>query len=366
MTSEEYYPLRLQAWARPMIWGGRNLERYLGKTLPPGQPIGETWEASDESIVENGVQRGTTLAGLVRRDRRGLLGTTPTIEGKFPLLLKFIDAQAILSLQVHPDDAAAQALDHYPFGKTEAWYVIHAEPGAHLIHGFKDDASPERVRDSLKNEKLADLLAEVPVQSGDVVFVPAGTVHAITPGIILAEIQENSDLTYRLYDWGRRTPDGQTRELHIDKALEVANYRRLDEHKIPSLTIRRDEFDRQFLVACRYFSFELLDVRAPFANVPLGDRFNIVSVIQGSSQITYGENSQASVAAHLGQTVLLPAQLGAFGITPEKRPCQLLRAYVPDLRSDVVEPLLRAGHPAASIARLGGAVMERNDLVRFL
>jgi mannose-6-phosphate isomerase len=349
-----------------MIWGGRNLERWLGKALPPDKKIGETWEASDESVVENGEHRGETLASLVRRDGHGVLGTTPTVEGRFPLLLKFIDAQDTLSLQVHPDDLAAQGLDHYPFGKTEAWYVIHAEPGARLIHGFQVDASPELVRDYLGNEKLADLLAEVPVQSGDVVFVPPGTVHAITRGIILAEIQENSDLTYRLSDWGRRTPDGKTRELHIDKSLKVANYRRLDEHKIPSLTIRQDEFDRQFLVVCRYFSFELFDVRAPITNIPLNDRFNIVSAIQGSSKITYGENFQSTVEAVLGQTVLLPAHLGAFGITPESKPCKLLRAFVPDLHSDVIEPLARAGHSAASIARLGGTVTEQNDLLSFL
>jgi mannose-6-phosphate isomerase len=247
---------------------------------------------------------------------------------------------------VHPNDTQAQQIENYPFGKTEAWYVLRAEPGARLIHGFKDDVDAARVRALLAENKLQDALASVPVQRGDVVFVPAGTVHAIMKGIVLAEIQENSDITYRLYDWGRQNAN---RPLHIAQSLRVLNFARQIDHKIPSLTIHHGTFDHHFLVACKYFSLELLDVRAPIERIALNDKFNIVSLIEGAAEIG---SETSRVVASRGQTLVLPARLGAYGIAPQNTPCQLLRMYVPDLRGDVIEPLTRAGHRAAEIARL--------------
>jgi mannose-6-phosphate isomerase len=363
MTNEGWYPLCLQTWAREMIWGGRNLEHLLGKSLAPGKTIGETWEAWDGCVIENGKHRGMTLGNLLEQDAAAVLGSVVTIGARFPLLFKFIDAHEDLSVQVHPGDAAAQAIEHQPFGKTEAWYVIHAEPNACLIHGFKEDVNAERVTEYLGKNKLQDLLAYVPVQSGDVVFVPAGTVHAIMEGIVLAEIQENSDITYRLNDWGR---EDQGRPLHIAQSMRVLEFKQQIEHKIPSLTIDRDEFDHHYLVACRYFSFELLDIRQPLPGFQLNDRFNVLSVIQGAASITFGQDFASSVGAKYGQTVLLPARLGVFGISPQATPCKILRMYVPDLRADVIEPLTRAGHSAVSIAQLGGASPQHNDLIPLL
>ncbi len=363
MNGSPYYPLALQPWPREMIWGGRNLERVLHKTLPPGKKIGETWEAWDDCVIENGAQRGKTLGALIEKDVNGILGAVVTAQHKCPLLFKFIDAQDDLSVQVHPDDAAAQTFDNYPFGKTEAWYILHAEPGAAIIHGFQYNVSPEIVTDYLARDKLAQLLATVPVRAGDVVFVPPGTVHAITKGIVVAEIQENSDLTYRLYDWGRKNPDGKPRELHIAKSLQVANFKRTTEHQIAPLTIQHDSGAQQFLIACRYFALERLDLRAPFTALHTQGKFVILSLIHGAATITFGANLSESVTARHGQTFFLPASLGAFGITPQTETCQVLRAFAPNLRADVIEPLLRAGYSASEIARLGGRTPEHNDLL---
>jgi len=354
--TREFYPLLLQPRTREMVWGGRNLERLLEKNLPPGKLIGETWEVWDDCVIDNGAQRGITLAELIKQDATAILGSVKTINGRFPLLFKFIDAHQDLSVQVHPDDAQAQRLENYPYGKTEAWYVLHAEPDAKLIHGFKQSVDAKIVREYLDQNRLQDLLNYVPVQSGDVIFVPAGTVHAIMRGIVVAEIQENSDITYRLYDWGRESPG---RPLHIEPSMRVSDFTRLDDHKISRLTIRHPEFDQHFLVACRYFSFELLDVRAPITRIDTHNRFQILAVIRGAANI-------ANVRANTGQTLLVPAQLDSFSIVPIKTPCHILRALVPDLRRDVIDPLTRAGYPTTDIARLGGAPPRHNDLLPLL
>ncbi len=344
-----HYPLQLRARAEPKVWGGRNLERVLGKTLPPGKSIGETWEAGDPCVIENGAHRGKTLAELIEPDAEGIVGTGQT---RLPLLFKFIDAQDDLSVQVHPDDAHARALEDYPFGKTEAWYILDAAPGARVYVGFKRACTPAQVRAAIANQTLVDLLAAVTVQRGDVVLVSAGTVHAIGAGIVLAEIQQNSDTTYRLYDWGR-----SGRELHIEKALAVARFVPIAAPKIPTLTIRHATHDRALLVACRYFALELWDLRGR-ADADTR-KFQIVAPIEGAVKIHFGRDV---VAAHQGQTIVLPARLGAYALEPMNAAARVLKMYVPDLQTDVVQPLKKAGFAAAEIVGLGGADSERNDL----
>lgn len=356
-----YYPLLLRAIPHAKVWGGRNLARLLSKSFAQDELIGETWEAWDGCAIENGEHQGMLLRELIERDAAGILGASAH-GNRFPLLFKFIDAQDDLSVQVHPNDAAAQTMEHYPFGKTEAWYIIHAEPNAALIHGFKADVDAQRVRDSLSNNNLQELLCYVPVTSGDVVFVPAGTVHAVTRGIVLAEIQENSDITYRLYDWGRA---GKGRDLHIEQSLRVARFRRISEHKIPRLTVHHEEYDHHFLVACRYFSYELFDIRRAMRDLRL-DKFNIFSVIDGAADIRYGSGFKEVARAARGQTMLLPARIGSAEIAPTALPCKILRAYVPDLREDVIATLVRAGYREKEIASLGGAVPDQNGLIPLL
>jgi mannose-6-phosphate isomerase len=363
MTDEGFYPFLLRAVAKEKVWGGRNLERLLNKNLPPGALIGETWEAWEGCAIENGKHQGRTLGSLLEKDGEGILGAASAVKGRFPLLFKFIDAQDDLSVQVHPNDAGAQVMEGQPFGKTEAWYILHSEPSASLILGFSKDAESERLVSSIRDKKLTDLLSFVQVQRGDVLFVPAGTVHAIGKGIVLAEIQENSDITYRLYDWGRA---GRGRDLHIAQALEVLECKPLAKPKIPSIVLHHESFDQRYLVACKYFGFELLQVHKPSRELMLNEKFHLLSIIEGEADILFGQGLRWNVSAKQGQTLLLPARLGVYAIWPTTKPCNILKTYIPDLKEDVVEPLARAGCDAASIVRLGGSLPEHNDLLPLL
>ena len=360
--NEELYPYCLKPVIKDKVWGGRHLEELVGKELPPGKMIGETWEAWEGCLIENGPARGETLAHQIEMDPAGVLGPRLAKEKRFPLLFKFIDAQDDLSVQVHPDDAQAQVMEHYPFGKTEAWYILDAAPNANLILGFKRDVGPEELYSGIRNNSLVDLLSLVPVQRGDVLFVPAGTVHAISKGIVLAEIQENSDITYRLYDWGRQD---KSRALHVDQSLGVANLKHMAEPKIPPLSIKHLEYEEWYLVACRYFVLQRLDVRQTTPGLPTNGKFHILSVVQGQVELLYGPSYDKTVTAGLGQTLLIPAGLGGYKIAPTVQPCQLLRAFVPDLNEEVLEPLIKAGYGAPRVARLSGSVAEHNDLLPF-
>jgi mannose-6-phosphate isomerase len=357
---DDYYPLRLNAVLKEKVWGGRNLGRLLGKSLPQDARIGETWEAWEGCVVENGAHAGHTLQSLIDQDAAGILGASG--DQRFPLLFKFIDAQDDLSVQVHPDDARAQAMEHQPFGKTEAWYILDAEPDAKLILGFKRAVKSEEVVAALKHKNLVDLLSAVSVQRGDVVFVPAGTVHAIGKGIVLAEIQENSDITYRFYDWDRQ---GKVRELHIDQSLRVFEGTRVEQPKISPLVLRHAQFDERFLVACRYFALTLCEIDQRADGLTTNGKFQIVSIIDGAAEIRYGPRFASSVSAGRGQTLVLPARLGAYAVQ-STQPCKMLRAFVPDLKTEIVAPLLTAGFDAASIARLSGSSSDHNDLAALL
>ena len=361
LTTNDYYPLRLKAVLREKVWGGRNLERLLGKSLPPGARVGETWDAWEGCVIENGAHQGRTLQSLIDQDAAAIIGSAGA--KRFPLLFKFIDAQDDLSVQVHPDDARAQAMEHQPFGKTEAWYILDAEPNAKLILGFKREVKSEEVVAAVKHKNLVDLLAPVPVQRGDVVIVPAGTVHAIGKGIVLAEIQENSDITYRLYDWDRQD---NARELHIDQSLRVFEGKRIESPKLPPLVLHHDaQFDERFLVACRYFALTLCEIDQRADGLTTNGKFQIVSIIDGAAEIRFGAGLASSVSVGQGQTLVLPARLGAYAVQSTK-PTKMLRAFVPDLKTEIVDPLLKAGFDAATIARLGGSISDHNDLAALL
>src|SRR5215467_4082840 len=224
---EELHPIRLAASLHETIWGGRRLERTGWKILPIGDVlIGEAWETESKAMAQNEPYTGKTLGMLVEELGPTLLGEqTLAIYGRrFPLLVKFIDANAKLSVQVHPDDSYAAQHEHGSLGKTECWYILDAEPGASIVHGFKAPTSRSTVQKAIEEVRLEDLLHEEQVQVGDVIFVPAGTVHAIGGGIFLYELQEYSDITYRMYDYGRLTAAGTLRELHIERAMDVASY----------------------------------------------------------------------------------------------------------------------------------------------
>ena len=362
MLRDDFYPLRLKAVHKEKLWGGRNLERLLGKSLSSNGSIGETWEAWEGCAVENGAHAGQTLQWLIDQDADAILGPVASQQKRFPLLFKFIDARDDLSVQVHPNDTQARTMEGQPFGKTEAWYILDAEPGARLVFGFQRNVRAEEVVAAIQHKSLVDLLAFVPVQRGDVVFVPAGTVHAIGKGIVLAEIQENSDTTYRFYDWDRNQ---KGRALHIDQSLRVFSGKRIEQPKIPSLVLHHEQFDERFLVACRYFALTLSEFDRRVDGFSTDSKFQILSIIDGATDIFFGPAGASHVSAEPGQTIVLPARLGAYAIAPPQS-CKMLRAFVPDLRADVVAPLRQAGYDAATITRLGGAIAEHNDLARVV
>lgn len=357
MNGPLLYPLQFEEVYKEKVWGGRNLEKVLGKALPPGQMIGESWEITEEGMVRNGLYRGRTLQALTAELGIYLLGERVT-SPHFPLLTKFIDSQEVLSVQVHPDDQYALEKEGEPFGKTEAWYVIHAEPGAGLIHGFKDRIDAGEMKLAIEEGRLGEHLYDLEVIPGDVVFVPAGTVHAIKPGLVLFEIQQSSDQTYRIYDWNRVGLDGKLRPLHVEKALEVTDFGLWRDHKVKSITVREGDNSRTYLVACRYFVLELWELEVGQAGGQDQATFRLYSLLEGKLAIEYGAGKRLEVGQ--GQSVLIPAYIGRYVVRPVGK-ARLLCAYVPELWTDVIQPLLDQGFARDDIVRLGGEGIG-NDL----
>lgn len=327
--SDSLGPLLLQGRLQPTLWGGRNLALIAGKSLPEGATIGESWETAVESVVRNAPYEGATLGALVERFGERLIGTraAEVFGRRFPLLTKFIDAQQPLSVQVHPNDAYATAHENGKLGKTEAWYILHADPGAQLVYGLSRDSSQEEVRRAVAETRLEDLLYTFEARVGDVIFVPAGTVHAIGAGVILYELQEYSDVTYRLYDYGRLQPDGTPRELHVEKGLAVMRYRRMEVECVAPVSVAMSGGSacaRRILVACRYFVAEELRLSGESSAKPDGTSCHILTVLDGVCRVRspYGDLSLS-----LGDTVVVPASLAPYVL--ETGNARMLRSYVP-------------------------------------
>lgn len=255
----EVQPLLVEPHFDERIWGGTKLADRFGKPVPRDQPIGESWEIYDENVVRNGPYAGSTVAQLRAIMGQDLTGHVPP-ERQLPILTKILDAHEVLSVQVHPDDHFAQLLEHQPNGKTECWYVIEAEPGAVLTYGFARDSNPEEYVELVQRGELEAVLRSLPVSPGDVVYIPAGTVHAIGAGIVVYELQQTSDVTYRIYDWNRRDAKGQTRELHVDKARQVLDYHQWTRGTVQPLT--QPGSGRSMLVASEYFCEECIEADA--------------------------------------------------------------------------------------------------------
>jgi len=359
----EPYPLKLRSIFKEKIWGGRKLEEVLGKRLPAGR-IGESWEVSDHgedvSTVKNGPYEGLSLRELRERFGEELLGTLNG-NGRFPLLIKFIDARDRLSIQVHPDDAYALRNESGELGKTEAWYVIWSDPGSELICGLSREISREDFLVKVRSGDIEDFLMKVVVEPGDVAFISPGTLHAIGEGILIYEVQENSDLTYRVYDWGRVGPDGRPRELHIDRACEVIDFSPRDGAKHRGIRIERGENRITHIAACRYFSTELLELRSPLEGDTGLKSFHVISAIGGRGEIRCC--GSAGVTIGKGESALIPACAGVYLLDPAPS-LRVLRSYVPDLLNDVVKPLLSAGMEVPEIIKLGGP--GANDITKVL
>lgn len=325
--NELVYPLTFDPIFKDYPWGGRNLGEKLGRPIPEGV-VAESWEVAahpnGSSIVNRGSLAGKSLVEVQEELGPALLGTrneAALARGKLPLLVKLLDANAWLSVQVHPDDdyAGSRAGE---WGKTEMWVVLHAQPGAEIIFGFKPGVTKERFARAIADGRTEDWLHRLPVGAGDVIFVPSGMIHALGPGLIVAEIQQNSDVTYRVYDWGRDRP------IHIEDALAVLDFSQVEPDVAQPITLVDDEALRvEQIASCDYFETERITLPAgsSFYGLCDGDTFEIWGVLSGEVTLTWA-GEQLALA---GVTwVLLPAELGEFQITGEQESV-LLRVTTP-------------------------------------
>lgn len=313
------YPLLLQPTLHVKVWGGRRLQTVLHKPLPGDDPYGEAWEMHDTARVVNGALAGLTISELLPEYGAELAGAAHNPGEGMPLLAKLIDASDWLSVQVHPDDEQARQLEREPRGKTEAWYILSAEPGAQLVIGVQPGTTRAEMARAIANHALEPLLVYADVTAGDVLFIPAGTIHALGPGVLVYEIQQSSDRTYRLYDWGRMGLDGRPRPLHIDKGVSVSNVEALPE-------IRHTAGDKSAqieLVSSPYFTLTLHQLGA-LADGTLeldtgGQAFHILTCIEGAAQVS-GAGERFELAA--GATALIPACVGAYSLSGQGRVLQ--------------------------------------------
>jgi mannose-6-phosphate isomerase len=319
----DLYPLLIDPALHVKVWGGRKLQTLLGKALPTDQPYGESWELHDSATIANGPLAGQTVGDALRHWGHALVGPKNNPAEGFPLLAKFLDAQDWLSVQVHPNDEQARQLEGDPRGKTEAWYVLAADPGSKLVCAIQPGTSREAVASAIRENRLEDLLVYAEVVPGDVLLNNAGGIHALGPGIVIYEIQQSSDVTYRLYDWGRMDLNGQPRALHIDKGVQVSNLESIPEivHTAGSAMPIVD------VVHCPCFA-TLLHQLNPRNGTRItldthGTQFHILTCIQGSAAVEAGATR---FELGLGRTALIPAGLGTYLLSGTAR---VLRAFQP-------------------------------------
>ena len=317
MLTLPFYPLRFKPILRRLIWGGRRLGTVLHKPIGNETDYAESWELSDYhdqvSVVDEGNLAGATLRDLVRKRGHELLGQAVGQRDEFPLLVKFIDAHQDLSVQVHPDDEKGRRLAD-DNGKTETWVILNAEPGSLIYAGLKPGVGRDEFATAVESQAVEHLLHSFEPKPGDCVLIEAGTVHAIGAGVLLAEIQEMSDATFRIYDWGRTGPDGKPRQLHLPQAMESIDFDRGPVGPIaPVATPMDGGGSRERLSRSSYFALERWNLVQP---VLLGDskRFTIVMGLKGTSTVEHGGNA---VRLEFGQTLLLAAALGPCKISPE-------------------------------------------------
>ncbi len=321
------YPLKFAPILKERIWGGTRLKTVLGKNAKMDH-CGESWELSgvqgDISVVGNGFLKGNNLQELVEIYMGDLVGDSiyERFGLEFPILIKFIDAQDDLSIQVHPNDQLA-AQRHNSYGKTEMWYVMEAGNDSQLIVGFNQKVNKETYMQALNNKKLKDILNFEKVAKGDVFFIPAGRVHAIGKDILLAEIQQTSDVTYRIYDWDRTDANGQPRELHTELALDAIDYNLYDHYKTH---YQKPSQGTAELAKCPYFTTNIVSIGQPLEkNYQNLDSFVIYICTSGTCHIQWGTDE--SLEIRKGETVLLPAMLKNIRLIPSES-TELLEVYI--------------------------------------
>lgn len=322
--SDNLYPLRFHPILKDKIWGGQKLKTLLNK--PSNSPnAGESWEISDvegdTSIIDNGRLKGQSLKDILVTYKSDLIGVKnhEQFGNKFPLLIKFIDAKEDLSIQLHPNDELA-AQRHNSFGKTEMWYVMQADADANLIVGFNQDMTADKYLQHLESKTLTEILNFDKVKRGDTYFIEVGRVHAIGAGVMLAEIQQTSDITYRVYDWDRTDDEGNERELHNDLAIDAFDFNMSDDFRV---TYNTDSNVSNKMVSCPYFTTNYLKLNKTIHKVNVQDSFFIYICVEGEATIITKFGIEI---IHTGETVLIPACIEDFEITSKN--ATLLEVYV--------------------------------------
>ena len=310
------HPLLFQPVFMERVWGGRNLERLYQKPLPAGKVIGESWEISDRpeavSVIANGPLAGKTLRWLMEEHRRDLLGSSADAAGRFPLLVKILDAQETLSVQVHPPAGIAAELGGEP--KTEMWFITDATPEATLYVGLKQGVSRAQFQQKVADGTVAECLPRLPVKTGDAMFLPSGRLHAIGAGNVLFEIQQNSDTTYRVFDWNRTGLDGQPRPLHVAPSLASIDFEDIEPRLIHSIYSRNPTLAVRYLVNDPLFRVDACQARRGARFHLRSESLQILGIVRGRLELKHQE---MVVPLKAGDFCLLPACLDRVTVTTE-------------------------------------------------
>lgn len=350
------YPFKCRPVYKEKIWGGRWLEKKFGRILPDNISIGESWELTCRndamSIIDNGDYTGIKLFDIIERFPDKILGNkfNKIIIETFPLLIKFIDANDKLSIQVHPRNESAEHQMKIGFGKIEMWYIVDCDENSKLIVGLKNGITKERFVDSIEKDDLQNCLNEISIKPGDAIFIPAGTVHSILERVRIAEIQQNADITYRIYDWNRTGLDGRARELHISKALESIDFNGSEIKPMRGIILdENNKYKRRILSVCKYFAVEEMIIKNLIGNIN-PDRFEIWTVLDGAGKLKTKKYVYEMIR---GETWFIPAYLGDYEIIGNLK---ILRTYIPDINNEIILPLLSGGFTKQDMSRIAGLI----------
>jgi len=331
MSQMPLYPLRFEPIYQYRLWGGRRLAELLSAPLPGDGPIGEAWVLSDrddhQSQVANGALKGRTLRDVMEQFREPLMGKLSPGLRRFPLLLKFLDAHEMLSVQVHPSDAHPELIPAGDTAKTEAWVVIDAEKGSHIYAGLKSGTTSGSLRQSLDDGTITDHLVCIAPKAGDAVFIPAGTVHTLGDDVVVFEVQQNSDVTFRLYDWGHvDAKTGRPRPLQVDQALASVDFADSNSGLVTPFVVTTAPVEREELFDCEHFLLWRLRGKSPF-NVGAAEMPRVLVCIEGSGWL---ESEGSAYGIEKGEVWLLPAVVGECEFHPNNA-VTLLEIALPEL-----------------------------------
>ncbi len=322
------YPLKFNSQLKERVWGGNRLGKYLGKEVPSGVRIGESWELSavqdNLSVVTNGFLAGNTIEELVEVYMADLVGDKvyKKFGIEFPLLIKLVDTSDYLSVQVHPDDEMAEKL-HHAYGKSEMWYVLDSDHDSKIVSGFNKTITREEYVDIMQDGKLEEYLKYEPVNPYDIVFIPSGSIHSLGKNIFLVEIQQTSDLTYRIYDWNRKGVDGKNRELHTKLAVEAIKFQ---ESPLETKRIEPKSNEPQELLSCQYFTVNRLVLNEQIErDLYTRDSFRVYLCTKGEAKIKCDQAEEVGIVK--GELVLVPAEMSGTRIVPNNS-VELLEVYI--------------------------------------